>query len=471
MAFCIMTCMSGKTEENKPDMLNRIEVRPIMAGERAQWEELIREHHYLGLRSMVGKTLRYVAAEEGRWLALIGWQAAALKCRGRDQWIGWTREVQYQRLHLVANNTRFLILPGVVRPNLASKVLSLNLKRLSRDWEAVYGHPVLLAETFVDRSRFTGACYRAANWQGVGETAGYGRSGQRYWSHGQKKEVFVYPLHRRARQWLRDPLARRNHARWECKMSNAFSIKRMERLHEKVRGLPECRSPQGRRHSPASVLTIAISAILCGARGYAAIAEWAGRLNQNRLRRVRVRWNLKARQHEPPSEPTIRRVLQAADANKVDKALANWLLEEGIDVTVNEGLAVDGKTLRGAKREDGTQVHLLSAFLHQQGITVAQVEVGKKTNEIPEIKRLLEDVDIRGRVVTADALHTQTETARFLVEEKGADYVFTVKDNQPTLLSDIAGLREEDFSPCAGDGGKRPWEAGSAENPGVRRDQ
>ena len=463
--------MSGKTEENKQDITSRIEVRPILAGEREQWEALIRAHHYLGLRSLVGKTLRYVAVADGRWLALLGWQAAALKCQGRDKWIGWTREVQYQRLHLVANNARFLVLPGEEWRNLASKVLSLNLKRLSRDWAAVHGHPVLLAETFVDRSRFTGACYRAANWRSVGETAGYGRTGQRYWSHGQKKEVFVYPLHRRARQWLCDPLAGQHHAEWECKMSNTFSIRKMERLHERVRALPESRSPQGRRHSLAAVLTIAMCAVLCGARGYAAIAEWAGRLDQNRLRRVRARWNPEARRHEAPSEPTVRRVLQGADADKLDEVLTEWLAAEGIKVATAEAVAVDGKTLRGARREDGSQVHLLSAFLHQQGLTVAQVEVGAKTNEIPEIKRLLKDVDIRGRVVTADALHTQTETARFLVEEKGADYVFTVKDNQPTLLSDINELREEDFSPCVGDDGKRSRTAGSATNSGVQRDQ
>ena len=94
-----------------PDLLRRVEVRPIRPDERGAWDALVAAHHYLGLRSLFGKTLRYVATIEGRWLALLGWQAAALKCAARDGWIGWPRVLHYQRLHLLANNARFLILP------------------------------------------------------------------------------------------------------------------------------------------------------------------------------------------------------------------------------------------------------------------------------------------------------------------------------------------------------------------------
>ena len=112
-----------------------------------------------------------------------------------------------------------------------------------------------------------------------------------------------------------------------------------------------------------------------------------------------------------------------------------------------DALAIDGKTLKGAVRDDGTQVHLLSAFLQNQGVTVAQCEVDAKTNEIPELPRLLAPLQIQERVVSADALHTQRETARYLVEDKQAYYLFTVKDNQPTLLDDIATLPWERFPP------------------------
>jgi len=446
------------------EVVREVEVRLVLPGERQPWDQLMESHHYLGLRGLVGKTLRYVAVFEGHWLALIGWQGAALKCQARDEWIGWVEVLQYQRLHLIANNTRFLILPGVRMANLASRVLSLNLRRLSRDWEAVHGHPVLLAETFVDVSRFVGGCYRAANWIAVGQTLGYGKSGRRYWWHGQPKQVWVYPLHRRARQWLCEPIS---HSQWRCGMSHrVLSPRQMEDLYERLRRLPDCRKQRGIRHHFATVLTISLGAILSGARSYTAIAEWSGKLTQRQLNRLRARRHPETRRYEAPSEPTIRRVLQRADADGVDRALGEWLVwiaDRG------DGLAIDGKTLKGARRPDGSQVHLLSAFLHQQGVTVAQREVGEKTNEIPELIPLLAPLDVKGRVVTADSMHTQRETARYLVEDKGADYVFIVKENQKILRQDIEALQEEDFSPSAQDRRERSRTFRNSEHSGLHR--
>ncbi len=334
------------------------------------------------------------------------------------------------------------MLPGVRVAHLASRVLALNLRRLSRDWERVHGHPVLMAETFVDVSRFKGTCYRAANWITVGQTLGYGKSGRRYRWHGQVKQVWVYPLHRRARQWLCEPTSA---LRWRCRMSTAaISGRQMEGLYERLRRLPDCRKRRGIRHPFATVLTISMGAILSGARSYIAIEEWASKLTQNHLKRLRARRDPETRRYEAPSEPTIRRVLQKADAEAVDRTLGQWLLST---TDGKGGVAVDGKTLKGARRPDGSQVHLLSAFLHQQGVTVAQREVGEKTNEIPEMIPLLAPLDLRDRVVTADSLHTQRETARYIVQEKGADYIFLVKENQKTLHEDIKILPEEDFSP------------------------
>jgi hypothetical protein len=135
-----------------------------------------------------------LATRGGDWVALLGWGSAALKCGPRDSWIGWERSLQWRRLHLIANNVRFLILPGWHQPNLASHLLALNLKRLSRDWELYFGHPILVAETFVDRARFRGTCYRAAGWQVLGQTRGFAKRNRRYWRHGQPKLVLVRPL-------------------------------------------------------------------------------------------------------------------------------------------------------------------------------------------------------------------------------------------------------------------------------------
>lgn len=118
----------------------------------------MRRHHYLGFNRIAGRALRQVAEHQGQWLALLLWQASALMCAPRDHWINWSRPIQFQRHHLIANNARFLILPAGRIPNLASRVLGLSLSRLSSDWVAFHGHPVLLAETFVDPTRFHGGC-------------------------------------------------------------------------------------------------------------------------------------------------------------------------------------------------------------------------------------------------------------------------------------------------------------------------
>ncbi len=158
------------------------------------------QHHYLAFHGVIGKGLRHVAVHGETWLALIGWQPA------RSSWarviagsvVG--RGSRFRRLHLIANNSRFVILtPGRV-PNLASRVLGLSLRRLSEDIQAVHGYPALLAETFVDVSRFAGTCYRASNWRSLGLTRGFAREpggAARWRHHGQPKEVFVFGTDRR----------------------------------------------------------------------------------------------------------------------------------------------------------------------------------------------------------------------------------------------------------------------------------
>ena len=126
-----------------------VTVRLALHSEKARWDELLHAHHELGFRRFVGRSLRYIVERDGEWLCLAGWHAAALKCKARDQWIGWTREQQFRRLHLVANNTRFaMLVPAGSYPNLASYALAM-CRRLSDDWERKHGHGLLLAESFV----------------------------------------------------------------------------------------------------------------------------------------------------------------------------------------------------------------------------------------------------------------------------------------------------------------------------------
>lgn len=426
---------SAPSAQGESPDLRTVRVRLVHPGERRLWDRLMGEHHYLGFRSFVGESLRYVAEWHGRWVALLGWSSAALKCEARDRFIGWPEVLKRQRLCLVVNNARFLILPGERVANLASRVLSLNLKRLSGDWELAYGHSVLLAETFVDPRRFSGTCYRAAGWVQVGTTRGYGRRSGRYEPHGEPKTVWVRPLVPQAAQRL-CTLGGEAMTKSEAKPMRLSRAKANELLRI-LMSLPDCRHRRGRRHDQASILAVAICAVLCGARSYVAIAEWAGRCSQNFLQRLGCRKDPRRQSYIPPSEPTIRRVLQSIDAEQVDRALSGWLQRLGGGA--GEAVALDGKTLRGARRQSGGQVHLLSAMLHGTGVILGQSEVEEKSNEIPAAPQLLERIELGGVTVTADALHTQRDLAEFLANQ-GADYLFTVKDNQPTLKQDIAAL-------------------------------
>ena len=162
-------------------------VRP---DERVKWDALMDRHHYLGFKRFAGRGLRYVAERNGRWLALAGWQAAALKCRPRDLWIGWRSKEMYRRLHLIANNTRFVVLAerGVFA-NLASWMMSAMLGRLSDDWQGQYGHPLLVVESFVDPAQFAGTMYAAANWTCVGNSKGYARCNGHYTEPARQAEA------------------------------------------------------------------------------------------------------------------------------------------------------------------------------------------------------------------------------------------------------------------------------------------
>ena len=437
-----MSQVASQCQINEISPYHLLIVRPIIANERSAWDILMAEHHYLGFRSLVGESIRYVAEIHGRWVALLGWCAAALKCRPRDTWVGWPQVIQWQRLHLIVNNARFLILPGIHIPNLASRILSLNLKRLARDWEHIYGHPVLLAETFVDSSRYAGTCYKAANWIYLGETQGFGKSSTRYFHHGQKKSIFVRPLHKKALRWLTDPLANPKLVREVTPMK--FTKKQIDDLINSLKALPDPRHKKGIRHRQISILAIAICAVVCGARGYAAIAQWATQCSQKMLERLWCRFDEKIQRYVSPSEPTIRRMLQTIDPDAVDQSLGGWLSS----LFTGDAIGFDGKVLKGARGEDGSQVHLLSAFVHHEGITIAQRQIESKTNEITAAQPLLEPLNLRGKVVTADAMHSEKGFARFLVKDKQADYCLTVKDNQQTLKEDIAALclKENFFS-------------------------
>lgn len=167
----------------------------IVAARHPDFSRYLARHHYLGYRGPVGENLAYLARDRhGRDVACLLFGAAAWKAAPRDRFIGWSDDARANRVNWITNNTRFLILPWVQVPHLASHILALALRRLSADWQAKYGHPVYLVETFVDRSRFKGTCYRAANWICVGQTQGRSRQDRDRNLNVPVKDIHLYPV-------------------------------------------------------------------------------------------------------------------------------------------------------------------------------------------------------------------------------------------------------------------------------------
>ena len=338
----------------------------IVGPEReARFQELMQAHHYLGALPKIGQTLWYVAHRHGTWLALAVFSAAALKCRARDRWVGWDFRRQYGRLHLVANNTRLLVLPGPRVRNLGSRVLGLCARRIVRDWPARFGHRLVLLETFVDPSRFAGTVYRAANWRMVGHTRGFRRRGHGYGEASTPKCVFVYPLVRDVHRQLSGPTLDPTLAKGAPK--TMLSAAQMRSLPEYFADIDDPRTRAGRRHSLSCILALATAATLCGARGYKAIGEWVDALGHKALERFGVRRRSGVR--KPPCRSTIRSVLIRVDPAQLDRALQRWHHQHGAP---DEALAIDGKTLRNAIDDDGKQAHVMSVVGHDTKATYTQ---------------------------------------------------------------------------------------------------
>ena len=192
--------LSGRVGDHAPPRIVE-----VSGTERMLWDHLVHHYHYLGRPRLVGEHLKQLVFMEEQVVGCLGWASAAWKSAPRERWIGWSLAQKRARLPLVTNNVRFLLLPWVRVAHLASKVLALSARCLSAAWQARYGHPVVLAETFVDLGRFQGTCYRAANWQYLGTTRGHAKRGNAYHRHGGVKALYVYPLDQHFRETLTAP--------------------------------------------------------------------------------------------------------------------------------------------------------------------------------------------------------------------------------------------------------------------------
>jgi len=429
--------MPTPSPSRETDVLSRVTVRLVGDDERDLFDRTLENRHYLASAHLAGQTLRYVAELDGQWVALICFSAAALHLKGRERWIGWTPRQRARRLLFVANNSRFLVLPERARyPNLASRVLGLCLRRLSDDWQARWGHPVLVVESFVDESRYRGTCYRACGFQAVGLTEGYGRASRDFYQeHGQPKQLYLRELRPRARTTLRRGRLPQDLAEHEEKLTGPcpFRASQLGSLLERFRTLRDPRCGHGLRHRQPFVLACAAAATLMGAGGYQAYEDTGQKFTQRQLKALGAQPDEDDGRYAAPSDSTFFRVLTRLDPALFVAVVGAWLLEQ--EVSVLARLAVDGKVLRGSGRSDGKPLQLLSAVSHRLRLTLAQVPIDEKSNEIPALQPLLRSLpDLAGTLITADAMHCQQESARFITQELGGDYLFGLKGNQSGVL-------------------------------------
>ena len=399
------------------------------------------ENHYLGFKQFAGRSLRYVAEHEGKWLAVAGWQAGAFKCRPRDLWVGWKKECQFANLHLIGNNTRFLILGNKGQfPNLASYFLSSMTRRLSEDWMERYGHGLLLAESFVDPRHFDGAMYKASNWEFAGLTRGYARSNGTYKKpHGNPKELYVCELRKGAREMLRNADALGEE--WKAKRAaTRRSDEELRSLYEELSRVSDFRRAQAKRHSVACVLSIYILSFLCGMRGPVAAAQFAQNLSQKELEILGGWYNRKKQRYQPPSQTTMHRVTSNLDTQEFQHVLARYCSPR---VRFGEAVAIDGKRIRGANRNGENHYEVVTLVEHGSGMPLGSLDLRDEGAEIAAVFALLEEVRVEGRVITLDALHTTAKMAQTIAESHGADFMFTVKGNSPLVYERLSSLEWE----------------------------
>ena len=416
--------------------------------ESARCDALIVEHHYLHTAKLVGEHLRYAATYRGEWLAVVSFSAAAYHLRYRDQFIGWSPEQRRRRLPLVVNNARFLILPDAHYPNLASRLLTRVLARLSDDWLARWGHRVALVETFVDPEFFRGTTYKVSGWSELGPTSGFGRHAQDFYEpHERPKQLWVKELVKGACQQLRAPQLPtawalvETHAPVRC----TTPVRAIGSLLEECRSLPEFRRRQALAYPVAGMVALIVLATFCDVmRGQRDLAAFARKLSQAQLRALGFYCDPHTGRVRCPGETAFFRVLGALSADQVEAVLLRWqakLLGPVHDTLI----AIDGKTLRHSRGQE-----LVSAIGGQTGRWLGTVRVAVKSNEIPAAQTLIDRLELDGKLVVLDALHTQDLTAQKLFFERGADYVMTVKANQKSLYQTLeTKLQTQAFPPSA----------------------
>ena len=412
----------------------KLEARVTTPKEMPWFDQQLEEHHYLGAGQPVGDYLRQVVVLKGKPVALLVWGPACYALKDRDLWISWSACQRVERLKLIVQNRRLLLLTAKGQaPNLASQVMGAALRELRHHWQDCFGYRPLLAESFTDPEAHAGTCYKASNWEPVGLSAGYRRH----------RADFYVPNERPKRLWLRElvPGAREQlravQVPEECRAGlGATPSGQLPLKEDQVASLREVfvKAPDPRasntRYRIAPVLVIIALALLAGRREIAEIARFATTLTQRQRRRLGLPRKKGTRAfYQVPGYDVFYQVLRRMDPEAFAKRLSQWLSSRA--GTLPMALAMDGKMIRD-------HIGLLTLAQHQDGapqaVAVYDQKEGTQRCELTAAQALLESLEaLDGKMITADPLHCQRKGARTIVG-KGGDYLLQIKANQQRLF-------------------------------------
>ena len=402
-------------------------------------KEALGREHGLGAGSEAGDRLCQLVLEEGRLAAVLVWCAAAWHLKDRDEAVGWDAVTRSERLKLVVQLRRFLVLEEARRPNLASQCLGAGLRALVGQWELEHGYRPLLAESFSDPESHEGTVYKATNWEQAGVTKGFSQDHTDYYiPNGRPKKLWLKKLAPKAYELMcarelpeasKGALVERGGARSPLKNGGLKS------LRDAFLEVPDPRHPKSRRHPLPAMLALIALGLLMGARDVLDIWRKVGALSQSQREAIglRVR-DKKSGRLKLPGYDALNDLLAAIEPAAYARALTSWLQANAGQLP--RSLALDGKSVG-----NGRCGMIVTLCRHEDGRPVAMAAASgkKEDSEVSEARALLAEpgVNLVNALITADPLHNKEATARVIVE-KGGDYLIGTKENTSKRLDAAA---------------------------------
>ena len=428
----------------------------------ARFTKLAREFHYMGEGCPAGDTLRMVVVADDEWIALLLWGSACYRLKHRDQWIGWTDQQRAARQKLIVQNRRFVLLtqPGE-HPNLASRIFGKVIRELPALWLKAFGYEPLVAETFSDIEAREGTCYKASGWTPLGKTKGYSRHAADYYiKNDRPKKLWVRELRKDATELLRAihlPDEFKKGAASDSDGVMPIKAKQIESLHEALCKVPDPRAKNCVYHIGA-ILSIVAMGVFSGHKDLKAIMRFAERMTLPQRKKLALPGFEKGSRYKKiPSYTAVYNLLTKLDLDAFSQQLSEWLAQHRGSLPV--ALAMDGKFIRNT-------IGLVTLAEHETGSPVAMIDASQKEGdgdrcELKAAQKMIGKLeDLTNTVITADALNTQKDTARAIVD-RGGEYCIQVKDNQKTIRQE-AELSAKELSPLLPRSKKRMGESTSA---------